>query len=271
MSSMSRKYCFTLNNYTDVEVEELKKVHCQFLQFGKEVGENGTPHLQGFIYFKNATTLKALKKKIPRAHIEAARGTIAQNLKYTGKDGDITKIGEPPISSEECGKKGAEFYKAAREAMREGRVDDIPEQMKTMHPNLCKRHRLTYLAEQELSDVTDKHQWYSGGPGTGKSRKAREVTQNKHYDKDFSKWWDGYEDQEYVLIDDIDKSHAYMLASIKRMADRYPFPAESKGTGKVQIRPRQIIVTSNFTIEEIWPDEKDHGPIKRRFDSELFH
>lgn len=47
----SRQVCFTLNNYTDTEVEELKSCYplkFEYLCFGKEVSETGTPHLQGY-------------------------------------------------------------------------------------------------------------------------------------------------------------------------------------------------------------------------------
>lgn len=89
-----RKYCFTLNNYTpqniiDIKLWMTKKTGCKFV-FGEEVGEqSGTPHLQGFVQFKNQVRWSTLKKLMPRAHIEAARGSMKENYDYCSKDGRI--------------------------------------------------------------------------------------------------------------------------------------------------------------------------------------
>jgi len=101
----SNRVCFTLNNYTDLEVENVKKTKRRFIQFGKEIGEEGTPHLQGFVCFESAKTLSAVKKclQTQRVHLEIARGNVEQNLAYTGKDGDIFRSGDPPKTQKEKG------------------------------------------------------------------------------------------------------------------------------------------------------------------------
>ena len=68
----ARNYCFTLNNYSDKERTSVAATECKYLVFGKKVSESETPHLQGFISFKNAKSFKAVKKILPRAHIETA-------------------------------------------------------------------------------------------------------------------------------------------------------------------------------------------------------
>lgn len=45
--------------------------------------------------------------------------------------------------------------------------------------------------------------------------------------------------------------------------DRYPFLAEIKGDVRM-IRPLVIIVTSNYSPRDIWPNESDYAPIERR-------
>lgn len=88
-SSSLRKVCFTLNNYTDLELttllQEFSKYH---YIIGKEVGENGTPHLQGYIEFGNPLKFRTVKRLLPRAHIERAKGSKLQNITYCSKDGD---------------------------------------------------------------------------------------------------------------------------------------------------------------------------------------
>lgn len=73
--SKSRAYCFTLNNYTEEEYLSVTSLESKYLVVGKEKGESGTPHLQGFIYFENPRGFNSVKKSIPRAHLEISKGT----------------------------------------------------------------------------------------------------------------------------------------------------------------------------------------------------
>lgn len=88
-SSRSRGYCITINNFTISDTDTFKKLceNAEHWIYGEEVGESGTPHLQGFIYFKNARYFSAIKKVLPNAHIETAKGNIIQNFEYCSKDG----------------------------------------------------------------------------------------------------------------------------------------------------------------------------------------
>lgn len=66
-----------------------------------------------------------------------------------------------------------------------------------------------------------------------------------------NKWWDGYRGQDVVILDDITPDHACLCYHLLIWSDHYSFNAEVKG-GSVNIRPRIIIVTSNYTIEEVF-------------------
>lgn len=90
--SKGRKWCFTLNNYTEVEYNVLKTT-LELKQWkyiiGKECGTNGTSHLQGYIECKNAIPFNTLKNLVPKAHIEKAKGNQKQNLIYCSKENDF--------------------------------------------------------------------------------------------------------------------------------------------------------------------------------------
>lgn len=102
--SQSRKWCFTLNNYTEDEYNSLfvyiSTKNIQYV-FGKEVGENGTPHIQGYLESKSPLLFTSMKKLLPRAHWEKGKGSTEQNLDYCSKDGDFVTNIEKKMTSQE--------------------------------------------------------------------------------------------------------------------------------------------------------------------------
>jgi len=76
-SVRARKWAITLNNYTKEEYDNILTHFTHKTQYvyiiGKEVGEQGTPHLQMYVESKNAISLASLKKIIPRGHMRKPR------------------------------------------------------------------------------------------------------------------------------------------------------------------------------------------------------
>lgn len=102
-STMSRakKWVFTLNNYTQGEIDLIAGVaeseHVDYLIFGKETGENGTPHLQGYVIFSERKRLSQVRAILStRAHYEVSRGTPKEASDYCKKDNDYTEFGALP-------------------------------------------------------------------------------------------------------------------------------------------------------------------------------
>lgn len=96
----SKYWCFTLNNYTPEEEYLVKNMMegnlITYCCIGKEVGEQGTPHLQGYVEFKSRWDIKRLKEWfISRAHFERRRGTCEQAAEYCQKEGNYYEIGIP--------------------------------------------------------------------------------------------------------------------------------------------------------------------------------
>jgi len=92
--------------------------------------------------------------------------------------------------------------------------------------------------------------------GTGKTFKACNYLGNKvYYDKLLNKWWEDYEDEEFVLVDDIGPD-CIGAQHIKRWTDKKQFRGERKYSS-VFIRPKRIAFTSNYHPKEIWPRAAD--------------
>lgn len=87
MSIVSKSWVYTLNNYTENDEKIIQAWEHTYSAYGRETSESGTPHLQGFITFKRAYRLSALKKLMPRAHWEKACTSDAAN--YCFKEGDF--------------------------------------------------------------------------------------------------------------------------------------------------------------------------------------
>lgn len=84
-----RAWCFTWNNYSADSIEYIismaEDTGAQYI-FGEEVGESGTPHLQGTIRWKNAKAFNVVRKLLEGCHITPCRNWFA-SCKYCAKDG----------------------------------------------------------------------------------------------------------------------------------------------------------------------------------------
>ena len=144
-----------------------------------------------------------------------------------------------------------ERWEEAWSLAKAGRVEDIPADIRLRHySTICKVAAKYKKPPAKLAALDNT--WIVGPPATGKST----YVHNKYpgaFKKGFTKWWCGYrEDDEghlTVLLDDIHPKWAEKEL-LKNWADIFPFVAEFKG-GSMLIRPARIIVTSNYTIEQV--------------------
>lgn len=262
-----RNFCFTVNNWTDDDVERIVTFYneqkARYLVFGREVGESGTPHLQGYCELTKNIRFNTLKAKFAKgAHLEKRKGTAAQAADYCKKDGDYEEFGT--ISNP--GRR-TDLHKFVDEVKSKPDMSTrtIVEQHTTViakYPKFVDTVRNVYYQPEELSELDNY--WIWGPSRVGKSSKVRKEY-GPVFNKGANKWWCGYENQDTVLIDDLDpESCRYLVRHIKLWADHYPFPAEVKNGGRT-IRPRRICITSNYTIEECFPNPQDLAAIKARF------
>lgn len=258
----SRGWCFTINNPTgwdEADVERLVEA-AQYVCYGIETGEEGTLHWQGYCYFKERKSLVQVKEFIPRGHLEQQRGSFDQAIEYCEKDGNFKEWGTRPR-----GPKGQKNqWKQILALARAGKFEEIesgyPSIYFRYHEKLFKFHRPD--APVILQNL--ENEWWVGPTGCGKSRTLWERYPN-HYQKPLNKWWDGYTNEETVAIEEWAPKNEVTASSLKIWADRYPFTAEIKGGTLQKIRPKRIIVLSNYVPDQCFTNDEDLLPIKRRF------
>nr|AKV62260.1 putative spliced replication initiation protein [Didemnum sp. Sea Squirt associated virus] len=99
--SRAKNWVYTLNNPTG---DEISKAEGLFLStpgviyhvFGKETGDSGTFHLQGYVIFSQRKRLGQLREIFPRGHFEVSRGSPHQASDYCKKEGDFKEFGSLP-------------------------------------------------------------------------------------------------------------------------------------------------------------------------------
>lgn len=267
-----RNFAFTLNNPTpEQEAYFRDEIKCRYIVVGHEVGKRGTPHLQGQVCFEQPKTFRAFRNSLPEGmspHIEPTIDLHA-SIEYCKKDAKFFERGKAPISNEAKGQMEKDRWVGILAGARSGEFETLPAQVQFTHARTLDYIYRREQARVRLANSFETMHWYCGPSGTGKSRKARE-TWPEAYLKACNRWWDGYTDQETVLIEDFDRAHDGLCHHLKLWADIYPFAAEVKG-GTVKIRPRRIVVTSNYHPSAIWTADEDLEPILRRFKVTVFN
>jgi len=178
MSTTSKffAYCFTINNYTPEDDDQLKALEknkkIRYLIFGREVGESGTPHYQGYVYFHSRVVFPTIQKLLTRAFITPAKGSVEQNVNYCSKGGDFYESGDKPMSQKRKGECGAEYWSEQLSLAKRGKVEECDPKLQITHHSALYAIAARHSPMPVDNDVIDNH-WYYGETGSGKSFKAR--------------------------------------------------------------------------------------------------
>lgn len=268
-----KHWCATINNLVDEDYSQFADIEefTTYYVYGKETGDSGNFHLQCYIAFKRVTDLSKLKQMWPRGHFELMAckrpktaadyckkgcqsheewSKLGINGPNYGLRASFLEYGTVPESQGEKGAKATkDMWAGVIDSALKGEFENILPNILIPHYSQIKKfhfdNQLPLFLVNEL-----RNEWIWGEPGIGKSRRAREENPSL-YDKMLNKWWDGYEGERTVLLDDFEIEHKIFGHHLKRWCDHYSFPAEIKNHVK-QIRPDKIVVTSNYHPNEIW-------------------
>lgn len=155
----SRAYCFTLNNYTDDQLAAVRSLDCQYMVFGyEECPTTGTPHLQGYVYFKNARNLSALVKVLP-GHLTPADGSATDNFNYCTKGGEFEERGNRPADQESKGVSEKRRWDDAFNSALAGDFRAIPTDMLVRHYSSFKKISVDLRAPAVVPTISVLRDW----------------------------------------------------------------------------------------------------------------
>lgn len=210
--------------------------------FGKEVcPTTQREHWQGYVCF----ACQIRHTQVCQAaggpwHFVVARGTVDDNVKYCSKDGVVEEYGKRPLDPSAYGRERIrDSWSDAYRRAQLGQFDAISRKL------YIQNHRALRAIHQESSGLGVRNLTpdskpglrLAGPPGVGKSHHARLLGSPLGiYNKNHTKWWDGYRGEDCVLIDDVDKTHRWMSGYIKNWVDLYSFEARRKVAPLASVR-----------------------------------
>lgn len=258
-----RGYCFTLNNWTQEQYDIIVGLRCRYVVVGKEVAPiTGTPHLQGYIHFTDTKSKSAARILLVGCHVTMANGTAEQNRLYCSKGGDFVERGDIPVEPSVNGAVEVARWDAAWDSAKRGDLEAIPVDIRLRYYSTVKRIAQDYMPRvPNLADVCGV--WIFGGSGVGKSRSVGFKFPTA-FEKPRNKWWDGYQGEQVVVCDDVDKYNVALGGDFKDWSDYKTFIGEFKG-GSRRVRPKLFLVTSQYKISQIWSDPETQEALGRRF------
>ncbi len=261
----SRNYVFTLNNYTDDEVQTIKDTWttlklCYYIA-NKEVSASGTPHLQG--YFE----LRGNSRRIPgtiaflgisRMRLDRRRGTREQAITYCLKE---VADGELPFLESSFGDRLSDDRGTRSDLHQFTALLSSGGSMAAgalLWPATYVRNYRGLRSFQELQFPPQARGAHTcdvlwGPTGTGKSRFCAEQWPSAFW---FPRpvtqaFFGGYVNQSVTILDDF---YSWLpFETLLRMLDRYPFNANVMGNF-VPYLATHTIITSNDPPSSWYPN-----------------
>lgn len=270
MSSKFRNACFT-----SFDVDNLRKIwnnpdetKCErvaYLCMGLEkCPTTGRLHWQGMIQLENAYAIKGIQKIIgdPKCHIEKMKGTAEESYDYCRKDdAEFIEFGE------------------LRKKSKRIDIDNVKSILKVSNSVKCVAEVATCLQHIKFAETYMKYmdkprtskptvKWFYGKTGCGKTKLAYELLPNA-YIKDGTKWWEAYDGEKDVIIDDI-RSDTFPFQILLQILDRFPYRCEIKG-GSRQLQATNIIITAPSHPRKMFEGiSEDINQLLRRIDEIKF-
>ncbi len=267
-----RGYVFTINNPTEIDWDAVTTLSTSNrtlrLRAQLELGETGTPHIQGYVEFTNAQRHTALH--LDRAHVEARNGTPYEAWCYTEKPHGLPQT-MPPRTIETGAKPPAESS-GARSDLR--RVSELVQGGATPE-RLAREETHTFIRYARGIMIAVGLQWRHrpnqvmnvvvlyGGTGLGKSRWAQQMYPDAYFaiqGTNDNVWFTRYNGNSTIVFNDFYGWIKYSF--LLNLTDRYHAYLPVHGT-QVPCAATTFVFTSNEAPDQ-WYKNIDMTAFTRR-------
>lgn len=276
--SQIRKVQLTINNpqehemsHDAIKAELAKMKSCDYWIMCDEVGgKEQTYHTHIYAVFRSPVRFSTLKNRFPKAHIEKAAGTHADNIDYVKKTGKWQNTDKGatslPNTLEEWG---------TRPCDANGTDPLMVELLTYIEEGLTNYEILKHNAEFikyfdkidriRLALNTEKYksvwrelkvEYIFGKTGLGKSRYVMDKHgyTNVFRVTDYIHPWDTYQGQDVVVFEEFNSS--FTIQKMLNYLDGYPLKLEARYSDK-QACYTTVYIISNLKLEEQYPNVRD--------------
>lgn len=266
----SRNVCFT--SWDRLQLDPALWPGCTFATWQQELSpDGGRLHWQGYAEFSGPqrwTTLHTLEGfDDPPAHFESRHGSQDQAIAYCNKED--TRLDGPWTFGEK------NHQGERHDLMRVKAAIDAGQSMKRVaddHYQVWCKYHSAFRQYKRMTSI--KRDWAMeifiviGPSGCGKTKFARDSFPDAYW-KPHGKWWDNYDGQDVVVIDEM-YGNRMSFTELLNLMDRYPHSIECKG-GTIEFTSRTLVFTTNQEPEEWFDPQRTHqhmmwadNPLNRR-------
>lgn len=239
--------------------------HIKSFLIGFEVGEKGTPHIQGVFQFSRQKRFSTLREYFKNNHIERIHD-LKSAVDYCKKSNDYMQYGEILEQGQRTD------IEAFTQAIIDG-YSDI--ELLTEFPSQTQRylHNIEKIRQIVLTEYYQKNLRYdlkvifiSGDAGVGKTRYIYErhnisdIYRVCNYENPF----DNYKSQKILVLDEYNNQLSVQL--LLNILDIYPLLLPARYNDKWACY-EQVYLISNYDFDELFSiyDDTIYQAIKRRF------
>jgi len=273
---------FTLNNPEGFQPDFSLSTEVNYAAWCLEVGEQGTPHLQGYIWFNKKVHAKHVNKTYflakPDTHpngsacLTKINGTVIHCLNYIKREGrhaDKPGLLDGPwehgdrslVVEERSHARSVKFYET-----REELANDPDAQAN--YGNIMRQHNDRQLLKKRSWHTRFICLW--GDTELGKSEffkavkkfcfvpnnyRVFEVQKCHTGSKSATLWFDGYDGEEVIFVDDY--ANTFSVTLFKDLIKAHPIHLPSKGA-KVPMLAKYVFVISNYAPRTWWHNVPEH-------------